>query len=155
MTTRGDLRERVTKHLARILGKPLWGGGRAADLLWLQFGDRHLAPAIRGGARELGEYALHVQCAWRISCAQGIASASDLTPESRIGESLSVFVSSYCTALVQSIDADERGGFSIRLAGGCIVQVLPEGEAEEQWRLFSPGREGPHVVLVGTEVSEE
>src|SRR5215212_7371991 len=47
---------------------PLWGAGRAADLLWLQFGDRRRVPAGDDGGeeREVGELALHVACPWRL-----------------------------------------------------------------------------------------
>jgi hypothetical protein len=154
MTIQQHLGERVTGHLACLLGKPLWGCGRAADLLWLQFGERHVALSLRGRTHEVGEYALHIQCAWRIACQHGVVSASDLMSAGRIDSALSAFVNEHCPALVENIVGDDRGRFSMSLAGGCTVHVLPQVDSEEQWRLLQPGKDVRHVVLEGTEVNE-
>jgi hypothetical protein len=126
----------------------------AADLLWLQFGERHIVSSSRAGAREVGEYALHVQCAWTIACGQGTVSASDFMPAARIDGGLSVFVRKHCPALVEGVAGDDRGGFTISLAGGCTMKVLPHDDSEEQWRLLQPGKGAPHVGLLGAELTE-
>jgi hypothetical protein len=154
MSGMNHLGKRIAEQLTCIVGQPLWGCGRAADLLWLQFGERHLVPSLRGAKRETGDYALHVQCAWRIVCRQEILSASDLEPAARIDMGLSAFVSEHCPAMVQRIDGDDNGGLSIALSGGCVVEVLPDDDSEEQWRLLQPGKNIPHLVLVGTELTE-
>jgi hypothetical protein len=51
-----------------LVGLPLWALGRAADLAWFEFGDRRTVKSLRNGAeKQVGDYALHVQCAWRIT----------------------------------------------------------------------------------------
>jgi hypothetical protein len=59
------MREQIQKVLSPLVGMPLWSSGRAADLEWFHFGQRRTVTA-RGRAKEVGEYALHVQCGWRI-----------------------------------------------------------------------------------------
>jgi hypothetical protein len=48
-------------------GKALWRCLRAADMAMFDFGKRRISPDFRGNPREVGDLALHVQCAWRIT----------------------------------------------------------------------------------------
>jgi hypothetical protein len=44
----------------------LWGV--QPILAWFEFGDRRTVKSLRNGAeKQVGDYALHVQCAWRIT----------------------------------------------------------------------------------------
>ena len=61
------MREQIQKALDSPVGMALWSSGRAADLEWFQFGQRRTVTA-RNGTKEVGEYALHIQCGWRIRC---------------------------------------------------------------------------------------
>ena len=148
------LGKRVSERLQCILGQPLWDCGRVADLLWLHFGNRHVSTMRSGATREVGDYALHVQCAWRIVCRRRIVAASDREPFERIDTDLSAFVREHCPALVERVVADDDGGLSISLAGGCLVEVSPYDDSDEQWRLLQPGHSAPHLVLFGTELRE-
>src|SRR5690242_12017008 len=60
-----SMQQQVETVIAPLVGIPLWDAGRAADLLWLAFGQRQTIKDFRGKPREGGEYAWHVQCAWR------------------------------------------------------------------------------------------
>jgi hypothetical protein len=55
-----------------LRGLPLWSAGRAADMLWLSFGARRPAPTDRRPDREVGEWAVHLECPWRISAPDGV-----------------------------------------------------------------------------------
>ena len=61
------MRAEIQNALAILTGKALWGCGRAADLATFQFGERVARIDFFGKPSEVGEYALHVQCAWRIA----------------------------------------------------------------------------------------
>ena len=61
------MREQIQKALDSLVGMALWSSGRAADLEWFQFGQRRTVTA-RNGTKEVGEYALHIQCGWRMRC---------------------------------------------------------------------------------------
>jgi hypothetical protein len=60
-------RKRVIAALSQIVGLPLTAARRAADMRTFQFGT--LRP-VDGGS--VGDFALHVQCPWRIEGPSGI-----------------------------------------------------------------------------------
>ena len=56
-----SLKERVREHLAPMVGLPLSIARRAADMRVFHFGK---VSEVSGGT--VGEFALHIQCPWRI-----------------------------------------------------------------------------------------
>ena len=60
-------RQQVVATLSQIIGLPLTAARRAADMRTFQFGT--LRPVERGS---VGDFALHVQCPWRIEGPDGI-----------------------------------------------------------------------------------
>jgi hypothetical protein len=60
-------RQQVIVALSQIIGLPLTAARRAADMRTFQFGT--LRPVDRGS---VGDFALHVQCPWRIEGPDGI-----------------------------------------------------------------------------------
>ena len=70
------MRERILEALGPLVGKPLWASGRAADMQTFQFGARRPRTNRRGEPVEVGEWALHVQCAWHISGPEGVVVGS-------------------------------------------------------------------------------
>jgi hypothetical protein len=59
--------ERNEGLLKRLIGKRLWAANRAGEMATFQIGDRQTVRKFRGDMVEVGEYALHVQCPWRIT----------------------------------------------------------------------------------------
>jgi hypothetical protein len=170
------MKERIQKTLAVLIGQPLWSSGRAADLEWFAFGARRTVKDSRGKEREVGEYALHVQCAWRIRCGSRIVAASrDLysPPEEtanrtedfnwdvqggnlrdrRIAE---LFQNETREFLVQQIEAGEAGNFTIILDQEYAVDVFPDdSQSREHWRFFRPYRGEGHFVVSGSGIEAE
>ncbi len=70
------LREHIEDGLKPLLGKRLWCSRRAADMEMFHFGERVPTTDSRGKRAEVGEYSLHVQCAWRIVGPGGIVVGS-------------------------------------------------------------------------------
>src|SRR5260370_30724506 len=66
-TIRGIVKTQIENAIAVLVGKPLWKCTRAADLASFQFRARSKVSGFRNVTKEVGEYALHVQCAWRIA----------------------------------------------------------------------------------------
>jgi hypothetical protein len=63
-------RRRVSRFLAAYGREPRTSPTRprrAADLLWLQFGEWREVPSRKGGTRRVGEWGLHVQTPWRFT----------------------------------------------------------------------------------------
>jgi len=162
----------IERALVPLVGLPVWDAGRAGAMLWLQLGDRRIRPADQRGARVVGEYALHVSCAWRLAGPDGILVASgdlftpadaDADPDTFewdvIGANwcdvrLRAFIEATAESplAVVSISADEMGGVRIELAEGIALEVFPDSSNAEHvetefWRLLQPGLPSPHVVV--------
>jgi hypothetical protein len=124
----------------------------------------------------VGKWALHVQCPWRLERAGRIvtgladyyAPAEDnkdefWDPDSAatghlqdqiLGDLLGGFdpnTRSYLNQTdglrVEHAACDSFGGARIDLAGGYRLVIFPVGTRGEQWRLFEPGSDSPHLVL--------
>jgi hypothetical protein len=157
----------IQNALAPLVGLPLRYIGRAADLLWVHFGELREIPDRKGGTRTVGKWALHVQCPWRIVrpptilIARGdcfYASDSDEPYDWDAGRESGFdrraaplnheFESS--PPRVAAVAVDAVGGFSLRLDGGQVFEVFPDdstGSDSEHWRIFRPGRDERHFVF--------
>ena len=170
MTSTGPLNAQVESALSVLVGRSLWSSGRAADLEWFQFGQRRRVKNYRGESKEVGEYALHVQCPWRIRQTNRVvvgshdlcypANASGARPEGfdwqpqgsnkrdeRIGE---LFQGETRQFMVREITVGQAGSFAVLLDEGYALEVFPtDSSVDEHWRIFKPYTEGPHFVVTG------
>jgi hypothetical protein len=163
------MKEQIQKALEVLNGKPLWSSGRAADLEWFQFGQRRTVTS-RGQTKEVGEYALHIQCAWRITHGDDVVVGSrDLYcpaeetvefPENFKWEVLgsnrrdrkiaALFEDETRQFVVRLIEVGSAGRFSILLNNDYALEVFPDDSlSNEHWRIFGPYIEGPHFVVTG------
>jgi hypothetical protein len=122
----------------------MWEAGWAGDIAWFQFGKRVTAKNRAGRRREVGEYALHISCAWVWRTDSGFIRADeDSSSLSELGALM---------ARVESLSAEVGGGLELRLSNGDLLRVEAEGtgndggEETEYWRLLQPGRQTPHLV---------
>lgn len=167
-------KETIESALALLIGKALWGAGRAADLETFAFGERRTVPDFRGKLREVGEHALHVQCAWHIAGPHGIvvASRDRYYPRGNPGDVPEGFEwdrpgANLCDERIEEffrkqpegyavsdVKADVWGGLRLSLEGGFLLAVFPDNSLrEEHWRFFVPGAEAPHFVVDGEDAS--
>jgi len=169
------MREHIEDGLKPLLGRRLWGSRRAADMEMFHFGER-VPTTDSGGKRvEVGEYALHVQCAWRIVGPGGIFVGSgdayeppdglteasrpefDWEKGNRRDERMQHFLAIEHPEglLVESISADDVGGFGLDLNGKFQLEVFPHDSLpDEYWRLLRPGVDKAHFVVKGSAVEE-
>jgi hypothetical protein len=164
------MRTQVQKALEVLIGEPLWSSGRAADLEWFQFGQRRNVKDVRGGTKEVGEYSLHVQCAWRIRHGdQVIVGSRDLyyPPEEtddppddfdwdvqganrRDKRIAQLFENETRQFLVRQVEVGAAGSFTIVLDDDYALEVFPQDSLSgEHWRIFKPYVEEPHFVFTG------
>ena len=171
----GALREEIERGLAPLIGRPLWDAGRAGAMLWLQLGERRTRPDDQLGRRELGEFALHVSCPWRLVGPDGMVAASgDLfTPADPTADPvdfewdapganwcdvrLHAFIAATADSplAVSSVSADDLGSLRVFLGEEFVLDVFPDSShaahvESEFWRLLQPGTGSPHLV-VGSE----
>lgn len=152
-----------------LVGMPLWSLGRAVDLAWFEFGSRRTLKGWKGRETEVGDYALHVQCPWRIRLGNSIlVGRGDIfcTPEEtneptpadfdwqkgnrfdRVVPEL--FQNESRQFTVQAVEAGEAGSLAIGLEGGYKLEIFPhDSESDEHWRFFKPHTEEPHFVVSG------
>lgn len=158
-----QMKDQIRAALIVLIGKALWSSGSAA-LQWFQFGERRTVTGFRGDVKEVGEYALHVQCAWRITRNDRVVvGSSDPREESeqdngdpqrklsRMDDRVQqLFEDETRQFAVEGIEIGEAGAFSIKLADGYVLDVMPDDSSDcEHWRFFKPYVEGPHFVVTG------
>jgi hypothetical protein len=158
-----------------LLDLPLRRIGRAADLLWLQFGEWREVPVRKGGTRSVGEWALHIQTSWIFARDSRIIVGTrdfyhytegspefaeygseynwDKCGESRFDHHAAALNEEFESAApcVNRIACDSVGAFTLALGDGLAFSVFPNCSSSapdwEFWRLFRPHTEGPHYVV--------
>jgi hypothetical protein len=166
MTTDSD----IERTLSVLVGLPLWALGRAADLAWFEFGSRRTVLSHSGQEKQVGDYALHIECPWRITRGDKIITGRGdvfCTPEEseeptaidfdwqrgnrfdRVVAAL--FEHETHRFTVHSVQASKAGTLVIVLEDGYDLDVFPhDSESGEHWRFFKPYSEEPHLVFTGT-----
>ena len=163
---------RVHQALTPLVGLQLRCVGRAANMLWVQFGEMHEVPAYRGGAKTVGDWAIHVQCVWRF-CRHGrielayrdyyygpdgdVLDDWDTPGKSRFDRMAETLNAEFEASRprVLSATADDVGGFSLFLSEDFRFDVFPDDssrdEYSEHWRMFQPASDKEHFVVSGYE----
>ncbi len=157
------------KALSVLAGLRIRAIGRAADLLWVQFGEWRTVPCRSGGTKQVGQWALHVQTSWRFAQAGRIllglldlyatddaeATAFDWNKDGqsrfdRIASGLNERFRNE-EVVVEEVMCDAVGSVTLRLGGGLVFAIFPNGSSDyperEFWRLFAPSTDGPHYVV--------
>ncbi|MDX8036214.1 hypothetical protein SK803_38970 [Lentzea sp. BCCO 10_0856] len=160
--------EAARRSTAELIGERWLHIGRACDLVWLGFGPYREVTDHRGGTREIGEYALHLQCPWRVTCGDRLVTRSshiyvpgpDWTGDGdfdwdvrganrfdvRAGELTAHLAGE--RIVVTSVEVTERGDLTVALSDGLRIEALRAGSVrDESWRFFRPHRDDDHVVV--------
>jgi hypothetical protein len=165
---------RIEQALGVLVGLPLWAIGRAVDLAWFEFGSRRTVKGLKDTEKEVGDYALHLMCAWRITLSDKVViGRGDIfcTPQEtneplppdfdwqkgnrfdRIAEELLQNESRQFVVL--NVSASDAGSLTIVLEDGYKLEVFPQdSESGEHWRFFKPGLAEPHLVFSGKGLEE-
>lgn len=156
------MKDAIEEAAGALIGLPLTDIGRAANIVWIQFGT-------------FPDHALHISCAWRLSEPGSILVAAgdlftpadpDMDPDEFHWDQqganwFDARAHAWRDAIrdvsvtVERVAGTDRGDLRIELTGGLVLEVFPDsGPAPhvetEFWRLFRPRREDPHFV-VGSE----
>jgi hypothetical protein len=135
------------------------------------FGDL-ISDDFRGRTREVSQYALHIQCPWRIvqdgrllvgrADWQWPPLGSDVSygdfieadaPRSR-REDFFDEIGLHIGHEVVNVVGSETGDLRIVLTDGCALEVFPDSAStspdelhDEHWRFFTPGSDDRHFVV--------
>ena len=163
----------VQKALEVLKGKAIWAPRRAADMATFQFGERSVAQDFYGRPTEVGEFALHIQCPWRIVKRDRFVVGSndlyypaehshnddrpspsdfdwDREPNLRDKLLRTLFGPGEPQLTVRGIETGCVGSFRLILENDTFLEVFPNGSIpHEHWRLFSPKRDRPELVVTG------
>jgi hypothetical protein len=179
------MKEQIEETLQCLIGQRFWGAKRRFGLLVLHFGPQKMTTDQHGNPHEVGTYAIHSQCAWRITAAKSIRVASgDISfgtteeyneekakhgedayyplakgNKNRQHEQLSLFFE-HCAKtpiFVQSILADDFGGLTIEMSEDYKLALFPNDSLEgEFWRFFILDDEvTPHLVVTGNGIEDQ
>lgn len=172
------MRASIRSQIGKLIGLNLRYAGRASNLFWLGFGEM-ISVTRRGKTEELAEYALDIQCSWRITKDNKILVGSrdfysprtglddeneyfewDVQGNNRFDERIEFFVEGINEhTIVERVDSDEVGGLKIFLSQGYLVEGFPDtsedDEYSEFWRLFNRKEDSPHFVVTGKGIENE
>ncbi|TCX50969.1 MULTISPECIES: hypothetical protein [unclassified Dehalobacter] len=167
------MKQEIEHKLEILIGLPFLRCGRACDLQWFGFGKDVQRVDHNGSIRNVHEYAVHIQCAWRITGPKGIIVASrdrympkdgwqgdeqdfewDVQGENRCDQQISQFFREYNNLIVKSVVADRFGGFCIALSDGFNIEAFPDDSDDgEHWRYFTFIDDSPHFIVSGQGIS--
>jgi len=161
----------VLEYLNGLLGLQLSIARRAGAMRNFHFGP--IRQLERGN---IGRYALHIQCPWRLEGPfDMVTGSSDLwkpadqsveidwdnwdynTPENLQDVQLQHLLQGYdartrstinrtSLLVVELVTLGPYGGIVIRLSGNYRLVLFPTGTQGEHWRVFQPDSEAPHIV---------
>ena len=145
------MKSAIEKRLNSIIGKRFSKTTRTLNLECLQFGELTI-----NGDREVGEEAIHINCDWRIVGKTLYIGSKDINfnkdggYDRDIDWDFETFRDVEMRELlkrnnltVQSISADNFGGFEIEFDKSIYLQVIPMTSSKdwvnEYWRILKPG----------------
>ena len=163
-----NISESARNHLSPLIGLRLSASYRAADMRIFHFGT--MRKVAKGS---VGEYALHVQCPWRIQTNDRIITGRhDLfTPvevpagfdwknwtwdgNETLQDRLTSDLLANTELTVQAVITDRHGGVTLNLSGGYVLVLFPASSRGEDWRVFVPNCEHHFVVSGGREERDD
>jgi len=161
------MKEQIEITLSVLIGQPLVSAVRAANMQMFGFGK--WVNATHGEDRKVGEYALHLQCAWRIVKSNRILVAQrdmyyasgdcneepegwewDKAGANRCDERTKQLIAEHVDGplVVESVEADYVGSLRLVFSKGVMLEVFPDDSlGEEHWRFFKSATEDKHFVV--------
>lgn len=166
------MREAIINETEKLKGLKLRDVTRAANLISLGLGET--ISITRGGlTEESPEFALHIQCTWRLSNDSKIVVASQdlfvpradwqeededfewhVPGNNRFDERITEFLKAVDGNLViEEVQVDCLGGLKIWMSNSFVLEVFPDSSDESEdwefWRFFNRRKNSPHFVVSG------
>ena len=166
---KNPLQTQIEEGIAVLAGKMLWRCHRAADRVAFSFGERWTVADRSGKMREVGEFALHVQCAWRLAQKDRILAGSAvarrpviLQDEGRSGDFdwdagarpqddllPALLNRGQREFAVETVAVGDGGSLHFSFSEDWWLVIEPDRSCSgEHWRFFGYNT-GPHLVMTG------
>jgi hypothetical protein len=172
------LADRITEELQVLIGEPISGCWRAANMQIFEFGPPRKYLNRKGEELEGANLKLHVQCRWRMVDATRILfGRDDLLRPANAGIAIEDFdwdedespldvlpcewFAEHRNPPVHVVQAtgDIYGGCRIELEEGFLLQLFPcdsrRSEYSEHWRFFRQMGDQSHFVITGDGVLQD
>jgi hypothetical protein len=158
----------IADVLKPVIGEPFMDLGRAADLIWLGFGQKVGAPTRRNPERRIARHRLHASCPFRLDSNDAILVAApdiyrpvgdpdsienfewDKPAANLFDASVAAFWSEHEPgfAVLDRVSSDPMGGLQLDLSSGHTIRIFPNRfGAREHWRYFPFDGERHFVVV--------
>ena len=154
-----------------LIGKNVYGIGRAAAMCWIHFG-RPIEIELRGRKRILGEFALDLDCPWRIRNSRGdieLGSADMFAPASShesdedfdwdvqgnnlFDEKAKQLFHQRTQITVIAAALSRNCDLTITFSNGLILESFVNASSRQEcWRLFRPKIYDGDLIVTGTGV---
>jgi hypothetical protein len=154
------------RALEQLLNIRVSGVGAVGSLVMIQFGELRQVSDNKGGTKSIGEFAIHLSCAWRITRNDSIIAGfgdwefrESEHRQTKVEPRFKSLVHQRLTSLdqdcsshkhfVQSIEIGVAGAFALQCSDFLRVEVAPMTSYDdvEYWRLLQPESEEPHFVV--------
>jgi hypothetical protein len=172
-----EMKDQIEQALRPLINTRLTDIGRAHTMEWMIFIPVARDDVLLTTDNINIEYALNIQCLWRITGPEGIIVASedlyyaagndpfrnsndfDWTPQgsNRLDERASSFkeIITNKPLTVLSVNADAVGGVSIHLSENYSVDIFPaDSLGREFWRFFRRNDTNKHFVITGEGIKD-
>lgn len=151
-----------------LINKRLQGIGRAGDMCWISFGELIKMKNYKGDIVEKGEYALHLQCPWRIKDFNSkiiLASRDIYEPNSKISwndnfewdikgnnlfdENINKMFLDKNSILVKKVSISLNNDLTIIFSNKLVLECFTNISSEQEcWRFFKTGAD-MHLIASG------
>jgi len=172
-------KSKIEEILLPLVTLPLWSIGRAGSLEWFAFGwERNNIPLKDGTVKIVSDYALHVQCAWRIRNQNTLIMASndrfypsgddpykdlsefdwDQQGANQLDQRVSKFLEEQgnLPLIVDSVNVEECGDITISLNKIYLLEMFINNSiTNEHWRFFRPYSTDEHFVFTKDGIQRE
>ena len=157
----------IKSTLAKLSGQRIQKIGRAANMLWIGFGDEITYVNFKGKPVVKSKYLLHIQCNWEVvSGYEIILQQNDFNiPKDEASHQLfdtEQFGNSKFDKISAEFNADIKadstyvvnfcihatGGLELKLSNNLIIKIYPNSPSEgESWRFLMPNSDEEHIVV--------
>ena len=159
------MKNKIENKLGCLTNQNMSKIGRASTTVWIQFGQLKRVKTYKGSFKEVGKYALHIQCPWRLINSESkiiigsgdifIPKDKNLNDDTFIDEFNALFdviaKDIPDKIIVNKVEADETGSVKIKFKNAWELLILVDtsynDEYYENWRFFEPGTQKDHFVI--------